>query len=79
MLDIHLYANLLQESQPEERGDGDSVYALSIIAIFILIIAWVNYINLATAKSLDRANEVGVCKVMGAQQGQLVKALADCR
>jgi putative ABC transport system permease protein len=73
ILDIHLYANLLQESQPAERGDGDSVYALSFIAFFILIIAWVNYINLATAKSFDRANEVGVRKAMGAQRGQLMR------
>ncbi len=72
ILGIHLYANLLQESQPEEGGDGESVYALSIIALFILIIAWANYINLATAKSFDRANEVGVRKVMGAQKGQLI-------
>lgn len=72
MLDIHLYANLLQESQPEERGDGKAVYALSFIALFILIIAWVNYINLATAKSFERANEVGVRKVMGAVKNQLV-------
>jgi putative ABC transport system permease protein len=70
--DIHLYANLLQESEPDERGDGDSVYALTFIALFILIIAWVNYINLATARSLDRANEVGVRKVMGAQKTQLM-------
>lgn len=73
ILDIHLYANLLQESLPAERGDGDSVYALSFIAFFILIIAWVNYINLATAKSFDRANEVGVRKAMGAQRGQLMR------
>jgi putative ABC transport system permease protein len=72
MLDIHLYANLLQESQPAERGDGDTVYALTFIALFILIIAWVNYINLATAKSFDRANEVGVRKAMGAQKTQLI-------
>jgi putative ABC transport system permease protein len=72
MLDIHLYANLLQESQPDERGDGDSVYALTFIALFILVIAWVNYINLATAKSFDRANEVGVRKAMGAQKDQLM-------
>ncbi|MEJ0030847.1 MAG: ABC transporter permease [Bacteroidota bacterium] len=72
MTDIHLYANLLQESQPDERGDGDSVYALTFIALFILIIAWVNYINLATAKSFDRANEVGVRKAMGAQSTQLM-------
>jgi putative ABC transport system permease protein len=72
MLDIHLKANLLQESQPEERGDSDSVYALSSIAFFILLIAWVNYINLATARSFDRANEVGVRKAMGALKNQLM-------
>lgn len=71
--DIHLYANLLQESEPDEGGDGDSVYALTFIALFILIIAWVNYINLATAKSFDRANEVGVRKAMGAQASQLMR------
>jgi len=73
LLDIHLYSDLLQESQPEEQGDGNSVYALTFIALFILIIAWVNYINLATARSFDRANEVGVRKVMGAMKDQLVK------
>src|SRR5688572_1957678 len=72
LLDIHLGPALLQESQPDERGNADSVYALSAIALFILIIAWVNYINLATAKSFDRANEVGVRKVMGAQKNQLM-------
>ncbi len=72
LLDIHLYSNLLQESMPEEQGDGNAVYFLTIIALFILIIAWVNYINLATAKSFERANEVGVRKVMGAHQGQLM-------
>ncbi|MBA4053464.1 MAG: ABC transporter permease [Marivirga sp.] len=73
LLDIHLGAVLLQESQPEERGNADSVYALSAIAFFILLIAWVNYINLATAKSFERANEVGVRKVMGALKNQLMK------
>jgi putative ABC transport system permease protein len=73
LLNIHLGSVLLQESQPDERGDSDSVYALTAIAFFILIIAWVNYINLATAKSFERANEVGVRKVMGAQKGQLMK------
>ena len=72
LLDIHLYSNLLQESMPEEQGDGNAVYFLTIIALFILIIAWVNYINLATAKSFERANEVGVRKVMGANKGQLI-------
>ncbi len=70
--DIHLYSNLLQESEPAEQGDGDTVFFLGIIAAFILIIAWINYINLSTAKSLERAKEVGVRKSMGAYRKQLV-------
>jgi putative ABC transport system permease protein len=72
LTDIHLYSDLYQESEPEENGDADSVYFLGILAIFILIIAWVNYINLASAKSLERAKEVGVRKVMGAYRSNLV-------
>lgn len=70
--DIHLYSNLLQESEPAEQGDGDTVFFLSIIAAFILVIAWINYINLSTAKSLERAKEVGVRKSMGAYRQQLI-------
>ena len=70
--DIHLYSNLLQESEPLEQGDGDTVFFLSMIAVFILIIAWINYINLSTAKSLERAKEVGVRKSMGAHKKQLM-------
>src|SRR5258706_941584 len=72
LTDIHLYSNLLYETSPEELRDGDSVYALSIIALFILIIAWVNYVNLATARSFKRANEVGVRKVVGALKTELI-------
>jgi len=57
LLDIHLQSSLLQESQPEEQGDSDAVYFLTFIAFFILVIAWVNYINLSTAKSFERAND----------------------
>lgn len=70
--DIHLYSNLLQESEPEEQGDGDAVAFLVIIAFFILLIAWVNYINLSTARSIERAREVGVRKTLGATRRQLV-------
>jgi putative ABC transport system permease protein len=72
LTDIHLYSNLLYETSPEDLRDGDSVYALSIISLLILFIAWVNYVNLATARSFKRANEVGVRKVVGAYKGQLV-------
>jgi putative ABC transport system permease protein len=55
-----------------KSGDMTTVNFLSIIAIFILIIAWVNYINLSTSRSLDRAKEVGLRKVMGANRSQLI-------
>ena len=70
--DIHLYSNLLQESEPEEQGDGDAVFFLTIIAIFILVIAWINYINLSTARAIERAKEVGIRKTMGAYRKQLI-------
>ncbi|MEQ9305776.1 MAG: FtsX-like permease family protein, partial [Marinoscillum sp.] len=70
--DIHLYSNLLQESEPEEQSDGEAVFFLSIIAFFILIIAWINYINLSTARSMERAKEVGIRKTMGAYKKQLI-------
>jgi putative ABC transport system permease protein len=72
LTDIHLYSHLLYESSPDELRDGDAVYALQVIAFFILVIAWVNYVNLATARSFNRANEVGVRKVMGAVREQLL-------
>lgn len=72
LTEIHLSSNLLYETSPQDLRDGDSVYALSIIALFILVIAWVNYVNLATARSFKRANEVGVRKVVGAQKFQLI-------
>ncbi len=70
--DIHLYSNLLQESEPEEQGDGDAVFFLTIIAFFILLIAWINYVNLSTARSIERAKEVGIRKTMGAYRKQLI-------
>ena len=49
------------------------VYLLTGIAILILVIAWFNYINLATASALKRAKEVGIRKVVGASKTQLIK------
>ena len=68
--DIHLYSDLIQEARV--NGNGQSVYFLAIIAFFILIIAWVNYINLATARAVERAKEVGVRKAIGAARSQLM-------
>lgn len=68
--DIHLYSDLIQEAGV--NGNGDAVYFLMVIALFILVIAWVNYINLATARAIERAKEVGIRKSIGAYKGQLI-------
>jgi len=68
--DIHLTSALAEEFTP--NGDKRIVLFLGIIGVFVLVIAWINYINLATAKAMERANEVGVRKVMGAFKGQLI-------
>lgn len=69
--DIHLTSHYMQEY--EINGDRDAVNFLFIIALFIILIAWVNYINLSTARSLTRAREVGLRKVVGASRGQLIE------
>ncbi|WP_018618107.1 ABC transporter permease [Spirosoma luteum] len=69
--DIHLYSHFMEEAEP--NGDGKTVYLLLGIAFFIVVIAWVNYINLATAKAINRAKEVGVRKAIGSLRGQLIR------
>lgn len=68
---IHLYSHYTEEA--EANGDGQSVSFLFLIAFFIIAIAWINYINLATARSLERAREVGVRKVLGALRQGLIR------
>ncbi len=68
--DIHLNSDYMAEA--ETNGDGEAVNMLSLIAIFILLIAWINYINLSTARSIRRAREVGLRKTTGASNGQLI-------
>jgi putative ABC transport system permease protein len=70
MKDIHLHSNKTYE--PEANGSAKVVNVLLIIAGFIIVIAWVNYINLSTARAVERAREVGIRKVMGSQRGQLI-------
>jgi putative ABC transport system permease protein len=69
--DIHLDSDFMMEFKP--NGNRQSTYFLSIVAVLILVIAWINYINLSTAKSIERAREVGVRKVMGSFRSQLVQ------
>lgn len=70
LTDIHLNSHFMVEH--EANGDADTVYFLQLIAVFVLLIAWVNYINLSTARSLTRAREVGLRKVVGASRGQIM-------
>ncbi len=67
---IHLNSQYIGE--PGLNGDGKTTYLLLGIAFFIVVIAWVNYINLATARAVNRAKEVGVRKAVGSQRKQLV-------
>ena len=71
LVDIHLYSN--RESEHEPNGDIRYVALFMAIAFLILIIACINFINLATARSEMRAREVGVRKVLGANRMQLIR------
>ncbi|MGH7493758.1 MAG: ABC transporter permease [bacterium] len=69
--DIRLHSSLRAELEP--NGDIAYVYLFSAIAFFVLLIACINFMNLATARSTQRAKEVGIRKVVGAQRQQLVR------
>lgn len=70
LTDIYLYSNVGFELNP--NGSAQVIYFLSIISVIILIIAWVNYINLATARAGHRAKEIGVRKVNGATRSEVM-------
>ncbi len=67
---IHLYSQF--QGEPEEIGSISYIYIFSSVAMFMLIIACINYMNLATARSGKRAKEIGIRKVAGSTQSQLV-------
>jgi putative ABC transport system permease protein len=70
LTNIHLYSDKAYEA--EANGSALIVNILLIVAAFVMLVAWVNYINLATAKSLERAREVGVRKVLGSSKRSLI-------
>ena len=70
LTDIHLHSNLVYEIT--QNSNITYIYLLSAIAIFILIIASINFMNLATAASAGRAKEIGIKKVLGANRPQLI-------
>ncbi len=67
----YLYSDF--EYEIGKTGNYRIVWSLLVIALFILVLAWMNYINLSTARSLERAKEVGIRKVTGASRQQLIK------
>jgi putative ABC transport system permease protein len=71
LTDIHLKSDLEGEMGP--TGDESYIYIFSAVAIFVLLIACINFMNLSTARSENRAKEVGIRKVVGADRDQLIK------
>ena len=69
--DIHLHSDL--EAELEVNGSIATVYLFGAIAIFILVVACINFMNLSTARSSNRAREVGIRKVMGSLRAHLVR------
>lgn len=73
MLDVHLgSADIIFDNYNSRKSDAGYVYTLLMVAIFVLLIASFNYMNLATARSSRRAREVGLRKVVGAARTQLI-------
>ena len=70
LTDIHLHSHLDDEIEP--NGDIKRVYIFSAVALFILLIACINYMNLSTARSALRAKEIGIRKVIGAQRKEII-------
>jgi putative ABC transport system permease protein len=68
--DIHLHSEGDGSMKPD--GDVEIVYAFTLIAFLIVIVATINYVNLSTARAGQRAREISVRKLMGAKRGQLV-------
>ncbi len=70
LTDIHLRSNISNEL--EVNGSFRSLVSLGLIAILVLLIAFINYINLATSRAMDRTREVGIRKVSGAKKTDLI-------
>lgn len=72
MTDIHFKSEGIEFASDSNRGEMAYIYIFLAVGIFMLAIACINYMNLATAKSLHRGKEIGIRKVSGAVRGQLI-------
>ncbi|HLT72940.1 MAG TPA: ABC transporter permease, partial [Cyclobacteriaceae bacterium] len=72
MEDIYLHSEGIEDGTESSHGRFSDIYIFSSMGLFLLLIASVNYINLATSKAMVRAREIGVRKVVGAKKTQLV-------
>lgn len=72
LLDVHLGPTLNNYGTGEPTGSKTNVTIFSVVAIFILIIACINFVNLTTARAAERAREVGIRKTIGAVRVQLI-------
>ncbi len=73
LTDIHLRSDFASQSELEAGGDLKSVYIFGAVALFMLLIACINFMNLSTAGATKRNKEVGVKKVLGSKKNQLVQ------
>lgn len=71
LTDIHLHSDFSDATTLEQGGDIKYVYIFSIVAIFMLVIACINFMNLATASASKRSKEVGIRKVLGSNKNSL--------
>ncbi len=71
LTEAHLNSSDL-EYEIGTTANGNSVSTMLLIAFFILILAWINYVNLATVRAIERSREVGVRKIVGARRAQLM-------
>ncbi|HEY5746172.1 MAG TPA: ABC transporter permease [Chryseolinea sp.] len=67
-----VYLRTFAQRQPGETGSLSNIYVFSIIGIFILVIAIINFMNLSTARSMERGKEVGIRKSIGAERSSLI-------
>jgi putative ABC transport system permease protein len=72
LIDIHLNSDFASATEIEQGGDIKYIYIFSAVALFMLLIACINFMNLSTAAAAKRSKEVGIRKVLGSKKNQLI-------